>query len=111
MAATGEREREAALAACWSALGHRYNATGLTEPIPVAIGSYHSRPAQVLMADRYTHALLATINDPHLQVLPTVGAIDQVLDSTDVLTTPALYRRLASLYTAAEASTSTRPGR
>ena len=34
------------------------------------IGGYHSRPARVLMADRFTDALLATIDDAALRRLP-----------------------------------------
>ncbi|HEV7210316.1 MAG TPA: DUF4037 domain-containing protein [Blastococcus sp.] len=98
LAATGAHEREAALADAWTVLGHRHNATGLTGVIPVTIGSYHSRPAQVLMADRFTEALLSTVRDPFLRALPPIGAVDQVTDNTEVLTQPTLYRCLAALY-------------
>jgi hypothetical protein len=98
VAAGGVREREEALADAWTALGHRHNASGLTGPVPVTIGTYHDRPAQVLMAGRFADALLATVTDPALRGLPPIGGIDQVIDNTDVLTTPALYRRLAALY-------------
>jgi hypothetical protein len=51
------------------------------------------------MADRFTKACLATVTDPTLRDLPAVGAIDQVVDNSDVLETPQSYRRLATLYT------------
>lgn len=50
------------------------------------------------MADRFTDACLATIDDPVLTALPLIGAIDQVVDNTDVLSQPERYRQLASLY-------------
>jgi hypothetical protein len=106
LAATGAPERETALAGAWTVLGHRHNAAGLTGTIPVTIGPYHSRPAQVLMADRFTEALLSTVSDPFLRQSPLIGAIDQITDNTDVLNTPTLYRRLDALYTA---SSSRRP--
>jgi hypothetical protein len=106
LAADGAAEREQALADAWTALGHRHNASGLTGPMPVAIGSYHDRPAQVLMADRFTDALMASVSDPVLRGLPPIGAVDQIVDNTDVLTTPALYRRLAALYVTDGALTS-----
>jgi hypothetical protein len=98
LAAADAPERESALAAAWAALGHRHNTAGLTDPIPVTIGRYHNRPAKVLMADRFTEALLATVSDSLLRALPLIGAVDQVIDNTDVLSSPTLYRRLAALY-------------
>jgi hypothetical protein len=99
LAATSAQQREAALASAWTALGKRHNAAGLTEVVPVTIGTYHSRPAQVLMADRFTEPLVSTVQEPFLQAIPPIGAVDQITDNTDVLTTPRLYRRLAVLYT------------
>jgi hypothetical protein len=105
LAATRAEERESALAGAWTALGNRHNAAELTDPVPVTIGSYHSRPAQVLMADRFSEALLTTVTDPVLRALPPIGAVDQVADNTDVLNTPTLYRRLAGLYSSPEQQT------
>ena len=96
--ATDPGERETRLAAAYAALAERHNQTGLTVPIAATIGPYHSRPAQVLLADRFTEALVQTIDDPWLRRLPLIGSIDQHTDSTDVHTDPRLYRRTASLY-------------
>jgi hypothetical protein len=97
-AAPDGHEREDALARAWSALGHRHNAARLTAPVEVRIVPYHRRPAQVLMADRFTAALLDTVTDPFLRALPPIGAVDQVTDSADVLGSAALCRRLSVLY-------------
>lgn len=105
LAATRAEDRESALADAWTALGNRHNAAGLTDPVSVTIGTYHSRPAQVLMADRFSEALLTTVTDPVLRTLPPIGAADQIADNTDVLNTPALYRRLAGLYSSLEQQT------
>lgn len=91
-------EHKEALARAYLALASRQNATGLAPPVPAVIGPFHTRPAQVLMADRFTTALLGTVTDPVLRALPLVGAVDQVVDSTDVLTRPERYRRLVALY-------------
>src|SRR5680860_393212 len=93
------QRREEALARAWARLAHRHNTSGLTEPVDAAIRRHHERPAQVLMADRFSAALLATVTEPALRGLPLVGAVDQALDSTDVLAVPQRYRRLAGLYT------------
>ena len=93
----GDR-REDALAAAYTALAARHNRTSLTAPLPTTTGPYYDRPADVLMADRFTEACLATVTDPLLRRLPLIGAIDHHTDNTDVLTTPNLYRRTAALY-------------
>ena len=93
------RAREAALASAYTALARRHNDAALTGPVDSSIRNYHQRPARVLMADRFTEACLATVTDPELGDMPLIGAIDQVVDSTDVLETPQSYRRLAALYT------------
>jgi len=92
------RSREDALAEVYAAIGERHNDTGLTERVDPTVGDYFERPARVLMADRFTEACLATVHDPTLRRLPLFGAIDQVVDSTDVLEAPENYRRLADLY-------------
>ena len=71
---------------------------GLTAPVDPALRPYHGRPARVLMADRFADACLATVDDPELRALPLVGGIDQVVDSTDVLADPAVFRRLAGTW-------------
>ena len=91
--------REAALARAYTALARRHNDTALTDPVDASIRNYYERPARVLMADRFTAACLATVTDPMLRDMPPIGAIDQVVDSTDVLETPRSHRRLAALYT------------
>jgi hypothetical protein len=87
-----------ALAAAYGTLARRHNRAGITDPLPATTGPYHSRPAAVLMADRFTAACLATVTDPALRALPLIGAIDQHTDSTDVLSDPRLFRRTAALY-------------
>lgn len=91
--------RESALAQAYTALAHRHNDAALTNPVDASIGNYHSRPARVLMAGRFTEACLATVTDPMLRELPLIGGVDQVVDSTDVLEHPRRYRRLTCLYT------------
>ncbi len=96
--------RESALAEAYTALARRHNGAALTNPVDAFIGTYHSRPARVLKASRFTEACLATVTDPMLRGLPLIGAVDQVVDSTDVLEHPRRCRRLAALYTSAARS-------
>jgi Domain of unknown function (DUF4037) len=91
-------EREAALSAAYSAVAGLHNAAGVTPPVDPALRPFHSRPAQVLLADRFADACLATVTDPALRALPLIGGIDQLADSTDALADPAVYRRLAAAW-------------
>jgi len=101
--ATEQERRERSLARAYTILARRHNTAGLTVPVEPSVGSYYSRPAQVLMAGRFTDALLATVTDPGLRALPLIGAIDQAVDSTDILSTPEIYRRFAGMYSDAKA--------
>ncbi|MEU0554383.1 hypothetical protein [Dactylosporangium maewongense] len=47
-------------------------------------------------AGRYAAALHDAISDPALRKLPPVGGIDQYVDNTDLLCTPALRRAVAA---------------
>jgi hypothetical protein len=98
VAARDVTARESALAGAYTCLAQRHNDAGITEGLDPAIRSYHTRPAQVLMAERFAGACLATVTDPLLRDLPLIGAVDQAVDSVDLLSTPQLWRRLAALY-------------
>jgi hypothetical protein len=98
LSAADTTARESALSSAYTALAERHNDTELTNPLDSGTGSYHDRPARVLMADRFTEACLATVDDSELRELPLIGSVDQVVDNADVLQNPGLYRRLAALY-------------
>jgi Domain of unknown function (DUF4037) len=98
VSAPDPRVRQDALAAGYVRLAERHNRAGLTAPVPPTVGDYHSRPARVLMADRYADALRATVEDPLLCGLPLIGGIDQHVDSTDVLHNSRVFRRALALY-------------
>lgn len=92
LAATDWRSREQHLAHAYETIAGLHNQLGLTDRVDPATRPYHSRPFQVLRADRFTKALRARITDPALRDLLPVGSVDQFLDSTDVLSRPKLTR-------------------
>ncbi|MFD1149645.1 DUF4037 domain-containing protein [Saccharothrix hoggarensis] len=94
LAATDWHEREARLATAYEHLAARCNELGLAEPVDPTTRPYHSRPFRVLRAERFTAALRAAITDPEVAALPLVGAVDQYVDSTDVLSHPTRIRAL-----------------
>ena len=96
-ASTGDQD---ALGAAYLAVAARHNASGLTAPLPASVGNYYDRPARVIMADRFADALAATVTEPLLGSLPLIGAVDQFVDSTDVVERPALCRLLEVVYRA-----------
>jgi hypothetical protein len=96
LAAGDWNEREEHLAAAYRAVAVMHNGLGLTEPVDPATRPYHTRPYQVLHAERFADALFATVGDVEIRALPLYGNADQTFDSTDVLSsrdnTRALYR-------------------
>ncbi|KKD02682.1 DUF4037 domain-containing protein [Streptomyces sp. WM6386] len=84
--------REHHLARAYETVAAVHNDLGLTDPVDPATRRYHSRPFQVLHAERFTAALIARITDPEVRCLPVIGTVDQFVDSTDVLAHPALSR-------------------
>jgi len=86
------RTREHHLARAYEAVATAHNQLGLTDPVDPATRPYHSRPFQVLHAERFTTALTTRITDPAISSLPTIGTVDQFVDSTDVLSDPKLTR-------------------
>ncbi|HEY3868643.1 MAG TPA: DUF4037 domain-containing protein [Actinocrinis sp.] len=85
LAATGWQERERHLTPAYEFAASLHNDLGLTEPVDGAVRHFHSRPFLVLDSFRFTDALVASIADPAVRALPPVGAIDQYVDSTDLM--------------------------
>lgn len=98
LAADDDVGREAALVTAYELVAHRHNTVGLTDAIEPRVRSFYERPYRVLMADRFVDAALARVTDPELRRIPLVGSIDQVADSTDLLSYGQRARRLLELY-------------
>jgi hypothetical protein len=78
-------EREAALSRALQEAARRTNEAGLAEPVEPTVRQFHHRPFLVLDAGRFAASLRAAITDPELRDRPLTGAVDQFVDSTDVL--------------------------
>ena len=90
--------REQALVAAYELVARRHNEVGVSEAVDPTTRSFHDRGDRVLMADRFVAACRDAIDDPFLTGLPLVGSIDQVTDSTDVLSVGRRARLLRELY-------------
>jgi hypothetical protein len=102
LAAPGWREREAALCTAASLLGAATNQLGLAEPVDSTPRRYYTRDIRVIGAGRFTKALTAAITDTEVRALldrlgGTPGAIDQVVDSVEILTHPDRCEAAAAL--------------
>jgi len=98
LAASAFREREAALVEAFRFVARHHNEAGASQPVSADVSPFYGRPYQVLGSGRFVDACLDRVQDPWLRSLPLVGAIDQLVDSTDVLEHPTVSRRLLSMY-------------
>jgi hypothetical protein len=88
--------REDALVRVVEELAVRHNAAGVTRPVEATVRLFHSRPFRVLGSARFVDACLERVTDPWLKSLPLTGAIDQFVDSVDVLSEPHNFAAAAS---------------
>jgi len=80
-------ERERNLCEGYEAAARLHNALALTPHLnPSVRPRFYDRPFRVLGAARFADAVRDQIQDDRVRELPTVGAVDQFIDSTDALT-------------------------
>ncbi|WP_314171825.1 DUF4037 domain-containing protein [Streptomyces winkii] len=85
LTATEYPARERHLCDAYEIVARLQNETGIAEPVDPTRRPYHSRPFQVLHAERFADALFDTVAEPELRTLPLSGSVDQWADSTDFL--------------------------
>ncbi len=100
LAASEHGTREDALVRAAQGVAVLHNARGVTAPVDEGVVFFHSRPFRVLGSSRFVDACLERVSDPRLRALPLVGAIDQLADSTDLLSDPDALRSVPALYDA-----------
>jgi hypothetical protein len=89
LAAATYPDREAALANGYEQMMRATNALVLAAELDPTVRPFYTRGFLVTMGDRFSEALLTAITDPEVRALPrNLGAIDQHVDSTDVLSGP-----------------------
>lgn len=76
----------------------KHNEIAPTAEVDPRVRSYHSRPFQVLMAERFVEACLAKVDEPALKTAPLIGSVDQWIDSAPILEHPRRTARAAGLY-------------
>jgi hypothetical protein len=97
---------EQPLVAAYRQTAIRHNQLGLTMALDPSPRPFHDRPYLVIDADRFTDACLAAMTDRSLAALAPIGAIDQFVDSTDVLGfRPTICRQVGRVFDAANPAT------
>lgn len=99
LSAADWQAREQPLSAAYRFLAEQHNRLGVTPEVDPAIRLYFGRPFQVIFADRFAEALVATVDDAALMGIGRlIGSADQFVDSTDFTTEPQIVARLRALY-------------
>ncbi|KAB8189051.1 DUF4037 domain-containing protein [Nonomuraea phyllanthi] len=96
VAARSWRQRQEGLSGAYARVAALQNRTALAEPLDERVRGYFDRPFEVIGGDRFAEALLASVGDPVIKELPVVGCVDQMSDSTDLLTRPCTARRVTA---------------
>jgi hypothetical protein len=101
LSAESWQERERHLSEAYRIVAEKHNALGITEPLSTGVTHYHTRPYLVIHADRFVDTIKGRMqNEEVSSIVPIIGSVDQLSDSTDVLDTPypQLCRKLTVLY-------------
>jgi hypothetical protein len=96
LAASDYPSRERQLCRAYGLAAEWHNRLGLTASVDPTVRRFHDRPFLVLDAGRFAGALFDSISDPEVRALPRVGAVDQYVDSTDVLSRAVRTRDVAA---------------
>ncbi len=94
--------RERALCGAYEAVAALHNAAKLTQPVDASVREYFDRGYLVIGAPRFVDALLAEVPPGEVRTIAEtaglIGGIDQLADSTDLLSHGDPPHRLAELY-------------
>jgi C4-dicarboxylate-specific signal transduction histidine kinase len=99
MDASTWQERQDHLTKAYEQVAKMHNELGITDSLNAQVSRFHNRPFMIIQADDFADAIHAKIEDDEVKQLPKyLGGIDQYVDSTDVLSYTATFRRFWSMY-------------
>lgn len=99
LASRSWQEREAHLSSAYQVIADMHNALGITPSLETSVSNYYGRPYLVIHANRFAESIRSTICDEEVRCLPAnIGAIDQFVDSVDVLVKPQLCKKLSAIF-------------
>ncbi|MFX0107228.1 MAG: DUF4037 domain-containing protein [Candidatus Hodarchaeota archaeon] len=93
------KERQDCLAKAYEIVAKMHNDLAITKPMKTEVSNFHNRPFLIIQADDFADTIYETIQDEEVLSLPKyLGAIDQFVDSTDVLSKPRRYPKLRHMF-------------
>lgn len=95
------RDREVHLAAAYEIAAAMHNALGITPPLAATVRPFFGRPFQVIALHGFADAIAEGIEDRSVRALAgraRIGSIDQMSDSTDLVSNTEWRARLRRLY-------------
>jgi hypothetical protein len=99
MDASTWQERQEHLTSVYKYVAKLHNDLGITDSLTTELSQFHNRPFMIIQADKFADAIYAKIEDDEVKQLPKyLGAIDQYVDSTEVLSYTEKFRRFWSMY-------------
>lgn len=90
--------REDALVEAFEIVARHHNGAAISRFVAPEVSLCFSRPFRVLGSARFVDACLERVEDPWLRELPLFGGIDQMVDSTDILSYVERARRLRAVF-------------
>jgi hypothetical protein len=94
-------DRQEHLVKAYEILAGMHNDLGITKPMRTKVANFHNRPFLVIWADDFAQAIYEAIQEEAVLALPKyLGAIDQFVDSTDVLSKPKRYPKIRHMFEA-----------
>jgi hypothetical protein len=100
LSAKDYKDREASLAKAYELVAKAHHLLAITPPLHKQVSAYYDRPYLVIHADIFAQEIKKQIKDKVLIEIAksNIGAIDQFIDSTDVLEQPTYFERLKMMY-------------
>jgi hypothetical protein len=93
------QERERQMTAAYETIAEKHNQLSITKPLSTKVSPFYERPFVVIQAERFAEAIRAAItSEAVLALSPSLGGIDQFVDSTDVLSYPEAFSQLRPMY-------------
>ncbi|HSH01979.1 MAG TPA: DUF4037 domain-containing protein [Anaerolineae bacterium] len=98
-AAPSWQQRETIINQAYQLVAQTHNNLNLGPPQPTTPTPFHDRPYLVIHAENFSQTTYNAITDPAVRALPpTLGSIDQFVDTTDILSYPDHFTLFRSLF-------------
>lgn len=93
------RTREQYLSRAYEICAWKFNSLDLVKPVPGRVTFFHDRPFKVIHGDAIAGKIMEAISDEQIRAIPGyVGSVNQLSNSTDVISYNAVTERLKALY-------------